>query len=77
MDINIEDLINKRQILFTTKSAFREVDIKQSDTSENTKIIKKMPKIQGNPASLLCLNINSYMGGASDVWKECLGKLFK
>ena len=37
------------------------------------KQLKKLPKIQGNPASLLCLNINSYMGGASDVWRECRG----
>lgn len=30
-------------------------------------------KLKGDPACLLCLNINSYMGGASDVWFESRG----
>lgn len=84
MDINIEDLINKREVLFSTKSVFREIDLEKNKDSINepnmeenpvlpAKKLKKLPKIQGNPATLLCLNINSYMGGASDVWRECRG----
>lgn len=83
VDINIEDVINKRDILFSTKSIFRETQIIQEEQKKGeelqsfngNKIKKKLPKIQGNPASLLCLNINSYMGGASDVWNECRGFL--
>ena len=88
MDINIEDLVNKRDIMFSTKSVFQEIDIKNPDQksdgiielNENKKLpkkFKKLPKIQGNPVSLLCLNINSYMGGGSDVWRECRGNTEK
>ena len=86
MDINIEDITNKKDILFSTKSVFQEPDIKnpeqkadeiiEMNMNENQPIPKKgkkLPKIQGNPVSLLCLNINSYMGGGSDVWRECRG----
>ena len=86
MDINIEDLVNKRDILFSTKSVFQEAEIPKPEKkpeenlemnmNENQPLPKKgkkLPKIQGNPVSLLCLNINSYMGGGSDVWRECRG----
>ena len=86
MDINIEDLVNKRDILFSTKSVFQEAEIQnpekkpaenlEMNMNENQPLPKKgkkLPKIQGNPVSLLCLNINSYMGGGSDVWRECRG----
>ena len=86
MDINIEDMQNKRDILFSTKSVFQEIDVKSDQMKEleldkearlPPKKMKKLPKIQGNPATLLCLNINSYMGGASDVWRECRGIFIK
>lgn len=69
-DIKIEDMQAKRDILFTTKSVFKEEEIVQENEEKKK---KKFPKIKGNPASLLCLNINSYMGGASDAWGSSTG----
>jgi len=42
---------------------------------EDGKVYTNVTVIKGNPSVFLCLNIPSYMGGASDPWRSSRGKL--
>ncbi|KAL4493099.1 hypothetical protein ABPG72_003184 [Tetrahymena utriculariae] len=65
-DINIEDGQNKLVSQFKTKPT----NSKKAGEIEKDKIYLK-----GDPVNLLLLNINSYSGGVSDMWKNCRNKL--
>jgi len=41
----------------------------------DSKTYMNVSVIKGNPSVFLCLNIPSYMGGASDPWRSAKGKL--
>ena len=78
MEINIEGLNNGNQVIFDTQTASKSENkgifyFKVKHYFKKLKEKTNNPHLKGNPACLICLNINSYMGGASDVWYESRG----
>jgi diacylglycerol kinase (ATP) len=52
---------------------YPKVGLEEAKTDK--KIFKNVSIIKGNPSVFLCLNIPSFMGGASDPWKSSRGKV--
>jgi len=50
---------------------YPEIHLEKAQTDAQTHM--NVSVIKGNPSVFLCLNIPSYMGGASDPWKSSRG----